>query len=268
MESFTPRSLISGRVKSTSLLTRKASKTRDLQTAFAAAANILGTEHIALIHSRLKDDIWYLAAPAADLASHPKSATPLTAALPGARNHAGDGAYATDLANGLQAVVVKNGSNLHSFVGAPAMVQRFMTLEGVSNGHNCSEANLPWQYASEVTGRRESQLLIGITLSGLAVAVLAAATWLWAANRAPEIHPMHKQLQQSQQAAWQQAIQTVQKQVSPTAYPPALTHLQQAIEQASQLKGSLVQYDYKQGRASWSLDVNGELVSHEGGGTP
>lgn len=249
MESFTPRTLISGRTKIT--------RSRDRETAFSAAAAVLGTERIALIHTRFKGDIWYLAAPAADLASHPQCTAPLSAALPGTRDHEGEGAYTTDLPGGLQAVVVKNGPNLHSFVGTPTMVKRFIALEGAKETLPCTAKGLPWQFASEMIGRREARLNAAITVSGLVVALLGAGAWLWAAHNQTRLEELRLGLGNEQRTAWTQALRSLE----PQAYPKALANLQKAVEQAIKEKGALVQFEYKDGRATWTLNVNYRVVT-------
>jgi len=119
-------------------------------TAAEAAGAILGTENLALIWTRTQKDIWYLAAPAADLASHPNSLSALAAALPGASGHGGDGAYVCDLDHGLRAVVAKRDGALHSFVGTPAMVQRFAELEGAGEPQACTGSGMPGSFRPQL----------------------------------------------------------------------------------------------------------------------
>jgi hypothetical protein len=249
MESFTPRSLISGRIK--------AERGQERETAAAAAAAVLGSESIALIYSRSQGDIWYLAAPAADLASHPASTTPLAAALPGAQGHEGDGAYLTDLSAGWQAVIVKNGDNLHSFVGTPAMVQRFAILEGAQASHTCTAPGMPWQFPSEVSQRREARLRTALTASALVVALLAAGTWLWAAHEVSQQIELRDVLRQEHLKAWTIAVRSL----APLSYPKALADLQKAIAQAIREKGVLVNFEYRDGRSTWTLNVNNRVVT-------
>lgn len=249
MESFTPRTLISGRVDTT--------RGRELETVFAAAATVLGTERIVLVHSRLRGEVWYLAAPAADMASHPAGATPLSAALPGALDHEGDGAYTTPLAGGLQAVVVKKDRDFHCFVGTPRMVSRFIALEGAKAIHPCSGEGMPWRFAAEVIGRREARLHAVISIAGLVVAVLAAGAWLWAAHRMSHQEELRDELRKARTSAWNDAVRSLE----PQAYPKALANLQQAVEQAIKEKGGLVQFEHKDGRATWTLDVNRRIVT-------
>lgn len=249
MEFFTPRTLISGRVK--------AKRGREQEAVLSAAAAILGTERIALVHSRHQDDVWYLAAPAADLASHPQCATPLAAALPGAGGHAGEGAYTTELAADLQAVVVKNGDNLHCFVGTPAMASRFIALEGAQATHPATGSPLPWRFAPEVGGRREARLNAAMTLSGLLVAGLAAGAWLWAAHTRSQQDELRAKLRNDHLAAWNTALRSLE----PPPYPKALANLQKAVEQAIRDKGTLVQFEHKDGRAVWTLNVNYRTVT-------
>jgi hypothetical protein len=249
MESFTPRSLIAGRLK--------AARGRELEAVSAAAAAILGTERLAVIHARTQGDIWYLAAPAADIASHPGATTPLGAALPGTSHHEGDGAYTTDLAGGLQAVVVKQGENLHSFVGTASMAKRFVALEGAKVSHPCAGQGQPWQFPVEMRRRQQARLNTVITASGLIVAVMAAGSWLWAAHSLSNQNEVREALQQQQKAAWASAVRALEAE----PYPKALANLQKAVEQAVKEKGALVQFEHKDGRASWTLNVAGRPVS-------
>lgn len=249
MELFTPRTLISGRVK--------AARGREKQAVFAAAAGLLGSEQIALVYTRTQGDVCYLAVPAADLASHPGSATPLAIALPGAAGHLGEGAYVTDLTGGLQAVVVVQGKNLHSFVGTPVMAKRFIMLEGAKETHAAVDQGLVWQFAFDVIEQRQARLHTAITATGLAVAVLCAGAWLWAASQASHQEELRQALNKEQLSAWNNALQTLQA----PPYPKALSSLQQAVEQAGKGKGALVQFEYKDGRAAWTLNINHKQVT-------
>lgn len=249
MDAFTPRSIISGRVK--------ASRAPALETAAQAAAAVLGCDSVALVFSRVKDDIWYLAVPAADIASHPGTATPLAAALPGASHHEGDGAYLCDLANGLQAVVVKSGEALRSFVGTPAMTTRFAALEAAQASHTCSGPGLPWLLPAAVSQRRDARLKMAVTASGLLVAMLAAGAWLWAATDASEQTELTQAMRQDQLTAWTEAARTLE----PAAYPSALADLQKAVAHAVKEKGALVKFEHQNGQSTWTLNVNNRVVT-------
>lgn len=249
MTVFTPRSFISGRVK--------AGRGRELDAAIAAAAVLLGTQQLACISSRVKDNVWYLCAPAADLASHPASSSPLAAALPGAPDHQGDGAYTVDLAADLQAVVVKQGDSLQSFVGTPIMVHRFITLEGLKESRPCTGKGLPWRFASDAAMRREGRLQNAITVSALLVAIAACGMWLWAAYQRPPQEALSAKLHQEHNAALAIAVSAM----APPAYPPALAHLNLAVSHAIKSNGALVQFEHKNGRSNWSLNVNNRIVA-------
>jgi hypothetical protein len=253
MTTFTPRSILSGRVK--------AGHGRDLDTAIAAASVVLGTPQLACISSRVGDNIWYLCAPAADLASHTQSSSPLAAALPGAPGHQGDGAYTLDLAENLQAVLVKQKNSLSSFVGNPVMVQRFITLEGLKESFSCPGDGLPWRFAHDAVVRRDGRLQNFITLSALLVTVVACGTWLWAAYQRPSQETLRDQLQREHKAA----LATAARAMTPPAYPPALEHLNKAVSQTITSGGALVQFEHKNGRSDWSLNVDNQIVTETAG---
>lgn len=253
MNVFTPRSILSGRVK--------AGHGRELDTAIAAASVVLGTPQLACISARAGDNIWYICAPAADLASHTQSSSPLAAALPGAPGHQGDGAYILDLSENLQAVLVKQKNSLSSFVGTPVMVQRFITLEGLKESFPCPGDGLPWRFAHDAVVRRDGRLQNTVTLSALAVTVVACGTWLWAAYQRTPQETLRAQLQKEHNAALAIAVRAM----TPAAYPPALEHLNKAVSQTIKSGGALVQFEHKNGRSNWSLDINNSIVTETAG---
>ena len=246
---YTPRSFISGHIA--------APRRKELQTAAAAAAAVLGTEQIAIIHSSSQGQVWYLAAPAADLASHAGATSPLADALPGSKNHQGDGAYVADVAGGLQAIVVKNGDNLHSYVGVPDMVKRFARLEGATVKHRCAEPGLAWQLPAAPSKRRDAFLQIALTLSGILTALLASVAWLWAAQQVEQHTVASEALRQQHLKAWNEAIASQQA----PATPKALLDMQKAIAQAVQEKGVLVRFEHQNGRSTWILNIDNRYVS-------
>jgi hypothetical protein len=249
MKIFTPRNLISGHIK--------VSRTKDVDAAADAAASVLGSDSVAVVCTRSLGEVWFLACPAADLASHPDALTSLAAALPGAPGHEGDGAYLCDLAGGLQAVVVKQGDNLHSFVGSPAMAQRFATLEQASATHVFVGKGLPWLVPVAARVKREARLTLAITASGLLVALFAAITWGWAARDVSRQTELREALQKERQKAWTAAVASLE----PPAYPKALADLQKAVTHAVQEKGALVEFDHHDGRSTWILNANGRVVT-------
>jgi hypothetical protein len=218
---------------------------------------VLGTEHLAVIYTRLLGDVWYLAAPAADLASHPNAASALAAALPGAPGYEGDGAYTADLAAGLQAVVVKKSDKQHCFVGSPAMVQRFAALEGATSTHACVGKGVVWQMPVAASLRRKALLQNMVVASGLVVAALSAVVWLWAARDVSYQTELRDALQKEHLKAWTGAVAALE----PSSYPKALADLQKAVTQAAQERGNLVEFDYREGRATWTLNANGRAVT-------
>jgi hypothetical protein len=249
MQPYTPRNLIAGHLQGP----RKSA----LDAAASAAAGILGTEHIALVCTWDKGHIWYLATDAADLASHPDATCALGIALPGAKGHEGDGAYQCELAHGLTAVVVKQGEALHSFVGTAAMAQRFVQQEGATATHTCTGPGSQWQFPLAASLRREARLQTAITATGLVVATLAALTWGWAAYGVSQQEAMRATLQAEHQHAWDSALTLL----VPPANPKALSDLQKAVAQAVQEKGVLVQFEYRDGHSTWTLNANNRVIT-------
>lgn len=250
-ELFTPRSVIAGRL---------AGHTgRSPGSALRAAAAVLGTEQVAMICRAEKDVLWFLAAPAGDLASHMQSASALAVALPTAEGHQGDAAYIAELDGGLQAVVVRQGERFQSYVGTPPMVQRFIAMEGASVTHTCNGPGMPWTFPAAPAHGRAGRIHAGLTLAGLLLGSVAACVWLWAGAQVSAFHQDAEDWHMAQRAAIQSGLQSL----SVSAYPAPVIHLQKAVDEAAREGGYLLQFQHKEGQSSWSINVNGRVV--EGG---
>jgi hypothetical protein len=249
MEQFTPRSVIAGRLGG--------SQGRSVATVVRAAAAVLGTAQVAIICATEKDVVWYLAAPASDLASHLQSVSALAAALPHTAEHKGDGAYVTDIDGGLQAVVVKLADKFQSYVGTPAMVQRFAVMEGATSTHVCTATGMPWTFPSRPKGGRAASIASGLTVAGLMVALVASGVWMWAASQVTA----YEQASEDNHVVQQVAVKTAVQSLAANPYPVALTHLQQAVEQSAREGGTLVQFEHKDGHSTWSLNINNQIVN-------
>lgn len=249
MEQFTPRTLIAGRLTG--------SKGRALSTAVGAAAAILGTPQVAIICSSENDVVWYLAAPASDLASHMTSACALAAALPQTADHKGDGAYVMDLEGGLQVVVVKRADTFQSFVGSPAMVQRFVAMEGASTTYECTGSGMPWTLPAAPAGGGSGRLTTAVTAAGLLVGLLGAGVWMWAAAQVSAYQQEAEDLQLVRRVALQSAV----KSLTSDAYPAAITNLQHAVDQCAVEGTTLVGFEHKNGHSTWSIKLNNQIVN-------
>lgn len=252
MESFVPRSVIAGRIDGV--------RGRARQRAAEAAAALLGTRQVALVCSQQAEAVWYIAAPARDLSSHLGATCPLSAALPQSSGHQGDAAYTALIEGGLQAVLVKRGSELKSFVGTAEMVQRFIAMEACSSTHACETAGESWTFpdgdGSSPSGRID-RLAGWFSLAGLVVALLACGVWWSATSQSALQQQESEDLQLVHQAAARAAL----KALDPPAYPQALLYLQKAVEESAQEGGRLLQFEYREGRASWSLEVAGQTLN-------
>jgi hypothetical protein len=91
----------------------------------------------------------------------------------------------------------------------------------------------------------------------LLVAVLSAAVWLWAALDVSHQDALREALQKEHLKAWTSAVAALE----PAVYPKALADLQKAVTQAGQENAALVEFDYRAGRATWTLNANGRVVT-------
>jgi cytoskeletal protein RodZ len=120
---------------------------------------------------------------------------------------------------------------------------------------------MAWRFAHDAVVRREGQLQNIITLSALLVAVVACGIWLWAAYQRTPQETLQTQLQKEHNAA----LAIIVRATTPLPYPPALDHLNKAVSQTIKRGGSLVQFEHKNGRSNWSLNIDNSIVTETAG---
>lgn len=87
-----------------------------------AAVHALGTGAVAATYAQQGGRVFYIAMPCSAMASNLSFYTPLAAALPGHRDHRGDGAYLLEM-DGVIAAIVKKGGALDLVVNSSAIVR-------------------------------------------------------------------------------------------------------------------------------------------------
>jgi|GEM_PF-2594479 len=107
---FTPKGFVSGFIPCPA-------DVNPIEAAWHASVIALDTERVRLLHQEADEGIYFIAADAADFLAHPNGETNLVSALPGSAGHKGDGAYFTDMNNGVFGVVVKKAGVLDCYIG-------------------------------------------------------------------------------------------------------------------------------------------------------
>lgn len=132
------------------------------QSVAYAAADALETRAVHYHYFRAKDapKAYYFAVPSKALASHPGARTPLTAAIPGAPEHRGDGAYL--IADGsLAAVAISADGDLRLLMNTRDVIDRHLNEIGIPV-HDVSHSVGGELSSSLSRGRRASDQLAGI----------------------------------------------------------------------------------------------------------
>lgn len=173
---YTPRELVSGYIKSAPGL-------NPLEAVWHTASATLESERIRLVHRLADNGIYFIAADAADFAGHPDSKSPLSAALPGAEGHQGDGAYFADIGAGTIAVVIKDANSLRCYVGDRAEVAQF------ANGYTAfwpdsleCDSWVGFRHLESRHAQRLATVFVAVcaVLTALFLMIAIAASWRYA----------------------------------------------------------------------------------------
>lgn len=173
-ERYTPHELVSGYIKSAPGL-------NPLEAAWHTASVTLETERIRLVYRLADEGIYFIAADAADFIAHPDANNPLSAALPGAGGHMGNGAYFCDIGYGSIAVVIKGEGSLRCYVGDRAEVLQFAS--GCDEYWVDSEDGDSWIGFRYLENRQTQRLVNAFVMAGGVLTALFLAVYLIASWR-------------------------------------------------------------------------------------
>lgn len=211
-----------------------------------AAAQALGTESVA-IHYRIHDGrCWYLAMPAADLASHPNSWCPLTLALPGGPAYADQSLIYWYEQNGHVAALLWDGDvpQFRLVSGPTRMVlPRLQTMgkpaiQIMAEGHEILDWKMP-QLKQERDLRRTINML---NIAGLAVILLSILVLYYVhltmRVHKPSLLQAQMRVQEHQDRMLEQSAMLAK---SPTRYH--LDNIQYMIDHVRLKNGVLAKYE-------------------------
>ncbi|WP_028793107.1 MULTISPECIES: hypothetical protein [Thalassobaculum] len=141
-----------------------------------AAAGLLQTDAVAIIHTVADGKVHALFAQSTDFPQDPSKGDftcALAAALPGHSRHQGDGVYITESSSGYAAVRTAANS-VASFHGNHDLVLAWAADQGLPRFFVEPEDGSPWRLPMYQREQRQSRLNFALTMSGLAFAVFAA----------------------------------------------------------------------------------------------
>jgi hypothetical protein len=129
-------------------------------------------------------------------------------------------------------------------------------MHGFDSAYMCTQSEMAWDLGRPLTPSRAGRIVNAVTNIGWSVALLAGLFWMWAGWSVSEIY-RQTDLQHTEQQA---ALKSAMASLAPEPYPKALEALQKAVEQAARDGGTLVQFEHKGSRSTWTLSVEGQLV--------
>jgi hypothetical protein len=158
---FTPKEFVSGFIPCPA-------DANPIEAAWHASVIALDTERVRLLHKEADEGIYFIAADAADFISHPNGETKLASSLPGFIGHKGDGAYFTDMNNGVFGVVVKKTCVLDCYIGEKRDVLKF--AEGLEHFYPTESG--PWVGFRQLEARDAKKLANRLIVAALSLAAL------------------------------------------------------------------------------------------------
>lgn len=239
------------------------------EVAYNNAAYALDRDAIHLIYSVDGRYVYYIAASSSDFAGHPNAATPLAAALPGMKEHQGDGAYVT-ISGSAYAVIIKRENDMFSYVGDKQSVDAFIASHGVPTVNTLETALAPWEGFQLGSMRRAAELAKISAVTGILVLVLAIAGWFYFALKSTDYSDTIDQSVSS----INRSIQTSITKLSDfTTHPlqKSLEDLQRITILSTEVGGWVKKYEVDdKGNVGWTVElprwVTGEYLDKFGKG--
>lgn len=167
---FTPRNLVAGRLPYV--------KGYEQDSIYHAAESLLNCGQVRFIYSVKDGFVYWIAAPASEFGNNIESASPIEAALPGLKEHLGDGAYIIQSSQTIHTIVIKNERGLCSYSGPPAMVAKFNAQEGNDDVFMPTKGRMKWISLGDAERKRTQSLFKLSALVGLLLNVAGATIWI------------------------------------------------------------------------------------------
>lgn len=223
-----------------------------------AAAQACGTEKVHFCYSVEENRIWYLASPSSALASNPDSWCPLAAALPGNSEYWDKETVYLYEQEGVASALRwdPETGRMQVFLGAArTILPRVQSMDASFVTINPDVATIvPWRsrnLKTEKLSRATARMLLfsGMTVCLLAILVLAA-NFL-------SINLLERNLTQvkmeTEKASGDLMVNAHAALQSDTIR--RMVHIQELLDSLSQVDGTLVRYEIKEGKTEWEMLV-------------
>lgn len=223
------------------------------QSAAYVATDALDTSavHYHFFHAKGDPRAYYFAVPSKALSSFPNARTPLTAAIPGAPGHLGEGAYVVS-ADGLSAAALLQNGELRLLVNSQDVIQRHLAELGVPV-HEVESLEGGQLTSSRSRGRGAAERLSSV-VSKLSIFALGVAVFGWFGLTMANGYVQGK-VEDSYRAR-SQALATVAQQMnfsSPLSQQVSKLHSLGSL--ALRSGGYIEKFEYRAGATSYELAV-------------
>lgn len=244
--SFTPHDFIVGRVK--------AIKGNERETVYNTARALFNTDHMQFAMTVFDGHAWYMASRSDLFGDYPESTSPLSVALPGAAGHQGFGAYVIELNAASSAVIVTSEEGIKSFIGSPAMVDRFIEIEGAPARFNVSQGTIPWASFLEQERRDGTLLAKQSLLAGVCLIVMLGASILFLSSDKVRRQTAIERELEKQNIAMQGVADQINRLSG--SFDSLLLDHEKLISSVSAIKGARIRsFRFDGGKESWVVEV-------------
>lgn len=219
-----------------------------------AASQACATDRVHYVYTVADGRVWYLATPSSSLASSPDTWCPLAAALPGNSEYWDkETVYIFDqegTAAGLR--WDQETGRMQVFVGpSRTILPRLQTLDANFVTINPERATpVPWQNRALMEEKLSRATVMGLFISGLAIAVIAIAIWIVTNLASLSVAPDLTKAQNDTRAATEQLMLQASKVVRNDT-DRHLFRLQELLSTLQNLNGTLTKYEVKNGQVTW-----------------
>lgn len=242
---FTPRNLVAGRLPFV--------KGYERDSIYHAAESLLNCGQVRFIYSIKDGFVYWIAAPASEFGNNIDSASPIEAALPGIKEHMGDGAYIIQSSQTINTIVVKNERGLCSYSGPPAMVAKFNAQEGNDDIFYPTKGKMKWISLGDAERRRTQSLFKLSALVGLLMNVMGAAIWISASIYEGAQASQLTQIVEEQK----RSITTLVGSLNAKAVRNPVLDEHAKLEKfvASTYNGRIMHFKMSNGKTSWAIEI-------------
>lgn len=242
---FTPRNIVAGRLPH--------AKGLEKDSVYHAAESLLNCGQVKFIYSVHDGFVYWIAAPSSEFGNNIESASPIEAALPGSKEHHGDGAYIVQVSQNLSIVIIKNERGLVSYSGPSSMVAKFNAQEGNDDVFYPTQGQKIWSSLGDAERKRTQQLFKYSAALGLLLNIAAFAVWIGSSVYEGRQNDRLSALVEKQNVSVGNLVRSLNTKT--VKNPVMMEHAQLVKFVSTAYNGRIINFNYENGSTSWKIEI-------------